>query len=179
MILINLFGAPSAGKTVIAANTFTSLKRRNVHAELVGEFAKELIYLGNETQLANQVYILGSQYRKQKDLQRYNVNVAISDSPLLLQLVYCQNKPYYPEMCALVKKLNSEFNNINVFVKRVKPYQVHGRVHSEAESDIIAANIWDSMNGDFHFVIDGDDKGAEYLAEEVLKLADKDLISQF
>jgi len=179
MKIINLFGGPGAGKSTCAAHLFSHLKRHNIKTELVGEFAKELIYLGNETQLINQIYIMGNQYRKQKDLQRHNIDVAISDAPLLMQLVYCQNKPYFEEMKNLVVKINDEFDNINVFVKRVKPYQNYGRVHSEPESDKLSREIWESMNGDFHYVINGDSNGIESLAEELLNVADKDLIDKF
>jgi len=179
MKVVNLFGPPSCGKSTIAAQLFSSLKRHNVKTELVGEFAKELIYLGNETQLVNQVYIMGCQYRKQKDLQRHGIDVAVSDSPLLLQMVYCQDAPYYPEIRALAYKLDTEFQNVNIYIKRVKPYQIYGRAHTEAESDALGKKIWDSMNGEFHYVINGDDQGTEYLAEQVLDIANKEILAKF
>lgn len=177
--LINLFGSPGSGKSTIAAHIFSHLKSHNVKTELVGEFAKELIYLGNETQLVNQVYIMGCQYRKQKDLQRYGIDVAVSDSPLLLQLVYCRGTPYYKEICALSNKINSEFDNVNIFVNRVKPYQTYGRVNTEAESNKLAKDIWDSMKGYFHYTINGDSNGVEEIKEEMLDLANREIIDRF
>lgn len=179
MKLINLFAGPGSGKSTTAAHLFSHLKRHNFKTELVGEFAKELIYLGNETQLVNQVYIMGCQYRKQKDLQRHGIDIAISDSPLLLQLTYCKNKPYFEEMKNLVHKLNDEFDNVNVFIKRCKPYQTYGRVNTEHEARDLDKIIWDSMGGDFHYVINGDSNGIDELAEEVLQIADKELLSKF
>lgn len=169
MKLINLFGSPGSGKSTAAANLFSELKSRHVRTELVGEFAKELIYLGNEIQLVNQVYIMGSQYRKQKDLERYGVDVAISDSPLQLQLIYCRDKPYYVELVALVNVLQKEFNNINVFIKRTAPYQNHGRVHTEKESDQLSELIWNSMEGKFDLEITGDSKGLKELNNWLLE----------
>jgi hypothetical protein len=179
MKLINLFAGPGSGKSTTAAAIFSHLKRHNIKTELVGEFAKELIYLGNETQLVNQVYIMGCQYRKQKDLQRHGIDVAISDSPLLLQLTYCQQKPYFKEMKELVHKLNGEFDNINIYIKRVKPYQTYGRVNTEYEAKELDKMIWDSMDGDFHYVINGDTDGMEYISEELLNVADKMLLEKY
>lgn len=179
MKCINLFGGPCSGKSVAAAHIFAHLKRHNIRTELVGEFAKELIYLGNETQLVNQVYIAGCQYRKLKDLQRHNIDMAISDSPLLLQLVYCKKTPYYKEISALVHKINEEFDNVNIFVKRVKPYQTYGRVNSEAEAKQLDKEIWDAMNGEFHYVINGDTNSAEELCEDLQVLADDEILSKY
>lgn len=179
MKLINLYAGPGSGKSTAAAHLFSHLKRHNFKTELVGEFAKELIYLGNETQLVNQVYIMGCQYRKLKDLQRHGIDIAISDSPLLLQLAYCRNKPYFEEMKALVYKLDSEFQNINVFIKRVKPYQTYGRVNTEYEARDLDNVIWNSMNGDFHYVINGDNTGLDQLSEDILQIADQELLNQY
>lgn len=159
MKLVNLFGGPGSGKSTAAASIFSLLKSEHIPVELVGEFAKELIYLGNEVQLVNQVFVMGSQYRKQKDLERYGIEIAISDSPLNLQLCYCKGKHYYNEIVSLVKVLNSEFDNINVFIKRGAPYQMYGRCHTEAEADKLSQEIWDSMNGKFDYVFDGNKKG--------------------
>lgn len=41
MLIINLFGAPGAGKSTGAAYVFSQLKAAGVNAELVTEFAKE------------------------------------------------------------------------------------------------------------------------------------------
>jgi broad-specificity NMP kinase len=171
MKMVNLYGGPGCGKSTLAAHIFSVLKRNNVSTELVGEFAKELIYLGNEIQLVNQVYIMGCQYRKQKDLERNNIEIAISDSPLNLQLVYCQNKPYFKEQTALVHKLNSEFNNIDIFVNRVKPYQTYGRVHDEIQAKHIDMLVREAMHNTFDYEVDGDTDGADEIAEEILRIA--------
>ena len=165
MNLINLFGAPGSGKSTAAAHVFSHLKSKHVKTELVGEFAKELIYIGNEIQLVNQVYIMGSQYRKQKDLDRYGVDIAISDSPLKLQLTYCRHKDYYAEMVALVSKIQKEFDNHDIFIKRKAPYQMHGRLQDEKGSDELGQIIWDSMDGKFDLVVDGNAKGLRDLTD--------------
>lgn len=170
MKLINLFGGPGSGKSTAAAHLFSALKGKHIKTELVGEFAKELIYLGNEIQLVNQVFIMGSQYRKQKDLERYGVDIAVSDSPLQLQLTYCRTKPYYNELTSLVNKLQEEFSNHNAFITRVAPYQVHGRMQTEKEADELSQVIWDSMGGKFDIVVNGDSKGLKQLQNWAIDL---------
>lgn len=179
MTLINLHGGPGSGKSTAAAHIFSFFKSRHIKTELVGEFAKELIYLGNEVQLVNQVYILGSQYRKQKDLDRYGVDIAVSDSPLGLQLTYCHDKPYYNELVALVNKLDEEFNNINVFVRRANPYQMHGRMQTEAEADVLSRRIWEARGGEFDYVIEGNTAGLVELEKLLLAKYDKELYDKF
>lgn len=179
MKVVNLFSGPGAGKSTAAAYIFARLKSKHIDTELVGEVAKELIYLGNEVQLVNQPKILGCQYGKLVDLKRNKIQVAISDAPLAMQLVYCQDKPYYKEIEAFSRVLNSEFDNINIFIRRCNPYQTYGRVHSEAEALVLDKKIKDFMRDDFHYVIEANDNDLDFLVREIIKLTDKELISEF
>lgn len=176
MKILNLYGAPGSGKSTVASHIFTYLKRHHVKTELVGEFAKELIYEGRSDQLFNQVYIMGMQYKKLKDYERYgSANLVIADSPLLMQSVYCREKSYANEIIPLLKKLDTEFDNINVFVRRASPYQEFGRVHSESESDELSKTIWELIKDNTHYTIDGNLDGADFIAREALRHADADL----
>lgn len=42
-IVINLLGAPGAGKSTLAALIFSKLKMKNIACEIVTEFAKDLV----------------------------------------------------------------------------------------------------------------------------------------
>ena len=42
-IIINLIGAPCAGKSTLAALVFSKLKMNNISCEIVTEFAKDLV----------------------------------------------------------------------------------------------------------------------------------------
>lgn len=57
MIVVNLFGAPGAGKSTGAAYIFSLLKMAGVNAELVTEFAKDKTWEHNTKALDNQVYM--------------------------------------------------------------------------------------------------------------------------
>ena len=43
MLLVNLFGTPSAGKSTGAAYIFSQLKLKGINAELVTEFVKDKV----------------------------------------------------------------------------------------------------------------------------------------
>jgi len=44
MIVVNLFGAPGAGKSTGAAYIFAMLKLMDLNVELITEFAKDKVY---------------------------------------------------------------------------------------------------------------------------------------
>lgn len=48
MIVVNLFGAPGAGKSTGAARIFSNLKMAGINAELVTEFAKDKVWEENK-----------------------------------------------------------------------------------------------------------------------------------
>lgn len=58
MLIINLFGAPGAGKSTGAAYIFSKLKMLGVNAELVTEFAKDKVWENNTEVLSNQIMCL-------------------------------------------------------------------------------------------------------------------------
>ena len=45
-LVINLYGGPGTGKSTTAAHVFALLKQRDVNAELVREYAKDIVWEG-------------------------------------------------------------------------------------------------------------------------------------
>ena len=62
MLIINLFGAPGAGKSTGAAYVFSQLKAAGINAELVTEFAKDKVWEETKAVFESQAYIFGKQY---------------------------------------------------------------------------------------------------------------------
>lgn len=141
-VIVNLYGAPGAGKSTGSAYIFGQLKMNNISVELVREFVKDKIYEKSEGVFNDQVYILGKQHFRQTNV-RGNVDVIITDCPLIIQAYYTDKYkfPYADELRQLVLKLYSLENNINYFVNRDKPYNPDGRFQTEADSDSISGNL--------------------------------------
>lgn len=154
-LVINLFGAPGAGKSTGAAYVFSRLKRAGVRAELVTEVAKDEVWEGNVTALENQEYVFGKQSLRQSRLKD-RVDVIVTDSPLLLTMVYGKSK-HQAYLNALALAVFGEYDNRNYFVNRVKPYERAGRLQTETESDSLSETIKSTLkeNGIEFQEIDG------------------------
>ena len=145
MLMVNLFGAPGAGKSTGAAYIFSQLKIRDVNAELVTEFAKDKTWERNKKALENQIYMFGKQLFRITRCQD-DVDVIITDSPLLLNTIYNHNPILGEEFNNLVFKIFNSYNNLNYYIKRVKKYNPSGRNQTEEESDQIADKVLKMLN---------------------------------
>lgn len=145
MLMVNLFGAPGAGKSTGAAYIFSQLKIRDVNAELVTEFAKDKTWERNKKALENQMYMFGKQLFRITRCQD-DVDVIITDSPLLLNTIYNHNPILGEEFNNLVFKIFNSYNNLNYYIKRVKKYNSSGRNQTEEESDQIADKVLKMLN---------------------------------
>lgn len=173
MRVINLFGGPGSGKSTSAAALFAYLKNHGIRAELVGEEAKDQIYWGSSTQLGNQLLLAGLQYARLKNLERAGCQIAVADSPLIMGTVYSKGLHYYEDLLKVINKVNAEFHNINIFIRRTKPYDTFGRM----QKDVDEAKVFDELiKADFSFdsQFDGDVDGQAKLCDWVLKLLGKE-----
>lgn len=156
--ILNLWAGPGAGKSTTAALVFGILKSRGHNVELVREYAKELAWeYGCIPPHIAQEDILFEQARRQ-DMLQDKVDLIITDSPLRMSVVYGSN----PEQ---VKAFMKGYDQIDVFVSRVKPYNQKGRMQTEAQ----AVEIDAILRGEVEFTITGNVLGAWNLADEVEK----------
>ena len=169
-IVVNLAGAPGAGKSTGAATIFAALKKAGVNAELVTEFAKDKTWEHNITALGCQEYVFGKQsYRLRRC--REDVDVIVTDSPLPLSLIYNTNPALDHHFTEVVLSVFNTYDNINFFVNRVKPYNPKGRNQTEKESDLLSPlikNLFDTHNISYT-EIDGDDEGYDKVVSMVLE----------
>ncbi len=152
MLLINLFGGPGSGKSTTAAGLFYFLKKMGINAEYVTEFAKDLVYQNNLTELGDQFNIFSQQNNKLKILS--GVDVVITDSPLIFSALY-PNK-HYPisemekkEIEAFETVVVSHFKrykSINIFLNRAHDYVPHGRTQDEAGAIRLSQEIKNFLN---------------------------------
>lgn len=149
MKVVNLFGPPGVGKSVISAAVYADLAKNNLNVELCQEYAKSLVYeQRNDLLKTDQLYILAKQNRKLNILKGRNLDYVIIDSPLFLQLIYNNPENLNQEIFeSLVLELFNKYENINFFLERGKEYsyQTVGRIHTLEESDEIGGRIKEKM----------------------------------
>lgn len=171
-LVINLFGAPGAGKSTGAATVFAELKKRGVNAELVTEFAKDKTWEGNSLALGCQEYVFGKQsYRLARC--RADVDVIVTDSPLPLSLLYTQDPALLADGAfqKVVMNVFNSYNNINYYVQRVKPYNPKGRNQTEAESNALNRPLLQLLKDNVISFkpITGDDTGYAEIVREAME----------
>lgn len=138
--VINLFAGPGAGKSTARAGLFALMKNRGENVEEVTEYAKDVTWDETQVLLSDQLYMLANQNRRLTRL-RNKVDLAISDSPLLLTINYVPHDYLPVNFKNLTMELWNTYENFNVFIERVKPYNPIGRNQTEDEARKIDDNI--------------------------------------
>jgi hypothetical protein len=161
--VINLFGAPGAGKSTAAAGLFYEMKKRWFNVELVTEFAKELVWSGNAHMLSEQNYVFSHQEHRLNRL-RSKIDVAVSDAPLLLSAFYAPPH-YHASFRQSVFDFFHSYDNLNILVRRSHRYSAVGRIQNQEESDALAAHMEQYLhaNGIPYHIIEANDSGPRYL----------------
>ena len=134
-LFVNFFGGPGIGKSRNTARLFSEIKDLGINAETISEFAKHLTWKGDKFTLGCQPYVTGKQLFKQYILMD-KVEVAITDSPILLGIVY-QGFGCSPAWEQSIFEQFHLFNNLNILLKRnseAHPYNPKGRSQEEHEA---------------------------------------------
>jgi nicotinamide riboside kinase len=142
--LVQIFGGPSAGKSVLAAELYVVMKKANIGSvELIQEYAKELVWQERFNDLKDQSLVTAGQIAKTMPLNN-KVDYLITDSPLLLGLVYAQD---YKEVEETILSHTNQFERtVNVFVERGgASFETQGRVHNEQQSIELDKKIKDML----------------------------------
>lgn len=127
------------------------MKMRGHKVELVTEFAKDLTYKKDFITLSNQLAVLGEQDHRLRRLEGH-VDYVITDSPLLLSIVYAQG--IYAEQWFKRAAWGAfcTYDNTNFMLKRAKPYATYGRSQTEDEAreiDGVLRRLLDAYGVDF------------------------------
>lgn len=131
-VVVNLFAGPGAGKTTTAMEISAELKKRGINLEYVQEYAKELVYAERFDLLKDQEHVTDTQYQR-LDVLRNKVDVIITDSPVLLGLVYGKGR-ISEDYQRKIRGYHDSFDNFNLFIERGKDYQQSGRLESREEA---------------------------------------------
>lgn len=175
MIVVNLFGVPSAGKSTGAAYIFSKIKMAGINAELITEFAKDKVWEENSEVFKpdNQCYLFGKQFYRMSRC-RDKVDVIVTDSPLPLSIFYNKSKVLGEDFNKTIMNCFNSFDNISYLLLRDKPYNPNGRLQTEAESDVLKeplVNLLQSRNIKYKTVkgnVREYDKIADYVIQKIL-----------
>ncbi len=168
--VINLFGGPGSGKSTTAAGLFHLMKLNEMNVELVTEYAKDLTWEERFGTLANdQLYVFAKQQKRLQVLKN-KVNYVVTDSPLILGLIYRQWNYLPQNFEPLVFEVWDGFINKNYFIKRTKKYASIGRSQSEDEAKGVDEQVKHFLitKSIAHEVLDGDETTPQRIYEDIL-----------
>jgi hypothetical protein len=172
--VINLFAGPGAGKSTTRAGLYNIMKTMDLNVEEVTEYAKDVTWDETQVLLADQLFVLANQNRRLTRL-RNKVDVAISDSPLLLTINYVSADYLPTHFRKMALELWDTYSNFNFFIERTKKYNPIGRNQTEEEAREIDENIKAMLNSqDIPFVsVKGDPHAPRAIFEIYNDLIDK------
>jgi hypothetical protein len=163
-----LFAAPGVGKSTTASGLFYKMKLAGVNVELAREYAKDLVWSSRLQTLDDQIYVFGKQHHRIFTLLK-DVDVIISDCPLVMQLIYSTK---YPECFAdTVKWAFNQYDNLNYVLERTKAYNPKGRTQTLEESDKLQTDIYALLieNHIPYQRTTGDEAGLEFVFNDVME----------
>jgi thymidylate kinase len=129
---INLYGGPGIGKSTLTAILFSELKMRGLHAEIVTEYAKELVYEGIDLTKSSptlQDRIILEQLRRELVFEN-SVDYLVCDSPMMLNAFYNGS-----EMSLTLAKKSVDKDDVHILLVRgFEKFETLGRSHNEKQS---------------------------------------------
>lgn len=154
-----------------ATGVFSLLKMHGVNCEYASEYAKDRSWEESLLTCYNPYYICAKQYQRQFRLIG-KVDVIITDSPLLLQCAYNDEKEFQDMALALFNK----FNNINYIIKRKKAFNPKGRAHNLEESKKLDEKMYELLNryNEPYLELEGDYNAVNFIVNKTLKRLDKE-----
>ncbi len=172
-LIVNLYGGPGTGKSSTAAGLFSELKWRGHTTEMALEFAKDKVWEHSTAVLGNQIYIFGKQHHRIWRL-RDQVEVVVTDSPLLMSLVYGAENTSQ-KFHELVLYEHWQLRNLNIFLNRLKSYDPKGRLQTEAEAKDIDRQIMHMLEaiGESYAVYPAQSDSIKLLADRVEEILEE------
>lgn len=175
-LVVNLIGGQGSGKSTMMADLFAWLKWHNIDSEMCSEFAKELVWESRQETFKDELYIFAKQNHR---LFRCNgkVDVIITDRPLIMSIVYNRfygdsNKNDWNDAYEnIVRETFNQYNNLNILLNRVKPFNPNGRNESQEtakEFDKLFKESLDEL-GINYLIYDGCEDSVESIGNEILK----------
>lgn len=173
--IINLYGGPGTGKSTTAAALFAEMKFRGVNCEYIQEFAKDKAWefgnmQGSPKILDAQEFIFAEQHFRIRRCAT-EVDLLITDSPLLLGLVYTREDFPLPSLRAVIREAHDLYDNLNIFLTREKPYNPAGRFQTEEEAKLKDVEIRNMLDEQLqpHYVVKSNREAISTIADLACK----------
>lgn len=167
MIVVNLFAGPGSGKSTTCAGVFAKLKLVGVNCEMALEYAKDKVWEESNKVLDDQIYVFGKQLHRIFRLKD-KVDVVITDSPILLSIIYDKTGNKY--FSDLVLNQFNNFDNRNYFIERTTVYNPKGRLQTEDEAkeiDKVLLDLLKDCNIEYDSV--GKSEAVDYIFNKIMK----------
>jgi energy-coupling factor transporter ATP-binding protein EcfA2 len=144
MLVVNLFGAPSSGKSTLALLVAGVLKTKYPHltTECPDEIAKMAVYDGALKGFGCQIYVAGQQQWQVARCEGH-ADIVVCDSPIMLSWVYgTDQKQIVPNSFFDVARFyHNAFPSLNFHVKRNHAFETKARMHNESDAARLDASI--------------------------------------
>ena len=127
MIVVNLFGGPGSGKSTTRAGLFYLMKLAGMKVEEAPEWIKHKVYEEDPYPFKDQLYTLAKQNKQVRELDG-KVDWCVTDSPILLSLIYGEGKT--ETFKKLVHETYDSYDNINIFIDKPAPTSIRISLHS-------------------------------------------------
>jgi len=137
---INLWGGAGCGKSTTAARLFADLKAKNYSIELCAEYIKSWAYQKRVPKSFDQVYIFGKQLHAEDMTFQSGVEHLVTDSPLMMQIVYAQKYklPVWDDLLEICDAFEEQHPSINIMLDRTGiTYQQNGRYETLEQAEEI------------------------------------------
>jgi hypothetical protein len=140
--IVNLYGAPSSGKTVKMLQLATVAKLAGHFCEVCPEVAKEYVIQEIPITPAIQLEITREQFRRMKQFVSY-VDYLVTDAPILIGAFYAEDHAYaeapglLAEFQTYRRELHEVADIVNVYVTRQHRFIQHGRYQTEEHAQRI------------------------------------------
>ena len=139
--VVNIFGGPGVGKSIVSCELMAKLKRLGYTAEIAAEYAKDKVWENHEAIFDNQIYLFAKQFHRIFRLLG-KLDFVICDSPIMLSCVYAKGHAT-ETFFNLVVEQHRLMKTANFFIERDDSidFEEQGRRHSLSESKKIDLEI--------------------------------------
>lgn len=131
---ICLCGTAGSGKSTLAAKLFAKLKEEHYSVELVTEYIKPAAYQKRFPQSYDQFYIFGKQLHAE-DVYLRHVQTIITDSPLLLNIVYSKyyQADFWQLFIPLMQHVDNKYPPLYFYLSKREDYNPNGRYQTSED----------------------------------------------